>query len=72
MSGFGVFCVVWFICSFIFCVSTGGAARKEAEKKPDYTKLYLDVMWYVTLFVLGLLPQLLAAIYKLSVYVYNI
>lgn len=72
MSGFGIFCVVWFAASFIFCVSVGNAAREIARKKPDYSKLYWDIQWYVTLFFLGLMPQLLVAIYKLSIYVYSI
>lgn len=72
MSGFGIFCVVWFAASFIFCVAIGNSAREIARKKPDYSKLYWDIQWYVTLFFLGLMPQLLVAIYKLSIYVYSI
>lgn len=45
MSGFGIFCVVWFAASFIFCVTTGNAAREIARKKPDYSKLYWDIQW---------------------------
>lgn len=72
VSIFGIFCVAWFVVSMFFCASASNAAREEERKKPDYSKLYWDIQWYVTLFFLGLLPQLLVAIYKLSIYVYSI